>query len=95
MIREKIRKEREAVAHEVKKKIVTYVTAGFGLVVGLAWNDAIKSLIEYFFPAGENSLLAKFIYAFLFTIILAIITIYLSRLFLQDDDLTKEKNSSE
>jgi len=36
----------------VKQKIVTYVIAGFGLVAGLAWNDAIKSLIEYFFRRG-------------------------------------------
>jgi len=93
MIRDKIKKERAAVAREVKQKIVTYVIAGFGLVAGLAWNDAIKSLIEYFFPAGGNTLLAKFIYAFVFTIILAVITIYLSRLLLKEEQaaVVKEK----
>jgi hypothetical protein len=84
-IRQKIKKEREAVGREVRNKIVTYITAGFGLVAGLAWNDAIKSLIEYLFPAGGNTMLAKFVYALVFTIILAVITIYLSRLLLKEE----------
>jgi hypothetical protein len=91
MIREKIKKERAMVALEMRKKIVTYITAGFGLVTGLAWNDAIKSLIEYFFPVGENTMLAKFIYAALLTLMVAIITIYLSRILLREEEIAEKK----
>jgi len=70
---------------EVGEKIVTYLTAAIGLVAGLAWNDAIKALIEFLFPLQKNTLLAKFIYAVILTIILVIITMYLVRLFKNDD----------
>ena len=77
---EKIKKTGHGIKKEVKKKLLTYITAGFGLVVGLAWNDAIKNLIEYVFPLTQNTLLAKFIYALAITIMLAIITYYLNRI---------------
>ena len=65
---------------EVKKKVVGYITAGFGLVAGLAWNDAIRTFIEEFFPKTQNTIAAKFIYAFFITIILVIISIYLVKI---------------
>jgi hypothetical protein len=95
MLKEKIKKEREAVAGEVKKKIVTYITAGFGLVAGLAWNDAIKSLIEYLFPAGGDTMLAKFTYAILLTLAVALVTIYLSRILLKKEEPTKKEKEIE
>ncbi|PIR06003.1 hypothetical protein COY65_00255 [Candidatus Jorgensenbacteria bacterium CG_4_10_14_0_8_um_filter_39_13] len=54
--------------------------AAFGLVAGLAWNEAIKSLIEYIFPLSRNTLLLKFVYAILITLILVFISIYLVKL---------------
>ena len=77
---EKIKKTGKEIKKEVNKKLITYITAGFGLVAGLAWNDAIKSLIEYFFPTTQNTMVAKFIYALAFTVFLAFITFYLNRL---------------
>ena len=61
---------------EVKKKTAGYLAAAFGFVAGLAWNEAIKSLIEELFPLGTNSLIAKFFYAFLVTVILVLVSGY-------------------
>lgn len=54
-----------------KFKIQTYgyLLAAFGLVVGLAWNDAVKALIESVFPSSSDGILAKFIYALLVTLL--------------------------
>ncbi len=65
---------------EAKEKIVGYILAGFGLIAALAWNEAIKSFIDTFFKFSKDSLLAKFIYAFILTLIIVIISIYLSKL---------------
>jgi len=71
---------------EVRKNVLTYVTAAFGLVAGLAWNDAITSLIEYLFPLDKGTISAKFVYAVLITIVLVAVTIYLTRFFKQKDE---------
>lgn len=65
---------------EVREKTLSYITAAFGLVAGLAWNEAIKSLIEYFYPASQNGLLAKFIYALVITLVVVLTSSYLIRL---------------
>ena len=64
----------------VKEKTLSYILAAFGLVAGLAWNEAVKALIEYFYPASQNNLTAKFLYAILVTLIVVIISTYLVRL---------------
>jgi len=82
---EKIKAKGKELRQEVNKKVVSYITAGLGLVAGLAWNEAIKSLIDYLFPPSEgNGLLAKFAYALLITIILVIISLYLANLLSRD-----------
>lgn len=65
---------------EAREKISGYISAGFGLVAGLAWNDAIKELIETFFPNTSNTLVAKFGYAILVTLLAVIVTVYFVRL---------------
>lgn len=65
---------------EIREKTSGYILAAFGLVAALAWNDAIKSLIEYFFPLNKNTVFIKFAYAFLITFLVVIISIYLRRL---------------
>ena len=61
----------------VKEKALKYIMAGFGLVAGLAWNDAIKGLIQELFPLGRDSIFAKFVYALLVTLILVLVSVYL------------------
>ncbi len=67
------------IKHEIRERTVTYITAAFGLVAGLAWNDAVKAVIEYVFPVQKDTLWAKFGYAFALTVIFVCITIYIAR----------------
>ncbi|MCE9585483.1 DUF5654 family protein [Candidatus Nomurabacteria bacterium] len=59
-----------SVNKDIKKQTSGYILTAFGLVVGLAWNDAIKNLIEFLFPLNQNSILAKFLYAIILTILI-------------------------
>lgn len=66
-------------ASELRERTIGYVLTALGLVAGFAWNEAIKSLIEYVFPAAQNGLVAKFVYAGLITLAVVIVTRYLMR----------------
>lgn len=70
---------RPRLASEIRERTVGYILTALGLVAGFAWNEAIKSLIEYVFPVAQNGMVAKFIYAGLITLIVVIITSYLMR----------------
>ena len=72
----KLKAQELRIRKEVKKHTITYILAALSFVVGLAWNDAIKTLIEYFFPLNQDSILAKLIYAFLITFIVVLTTVY-------------------
>lgn len=69
----------ESLQEEVREKMKQYIGAGFGLVAGLAWNDAIKALIEYLFPLEKNSLTAKLIYAIAMTLVVVFVGLSLSK----------------
>jgi uncharacterized membrane protein len=64
---------------EILEQIASLVTAGFGLVAALAWNEVIKEFFATFFPA-PNLLLGKFIYAVIITILVVVITVKLGNL---------------
>ncbi len=81
----KFKKEEERIKKEVKERTIAYIIAAFGLVAGLAWNEAIRTLIENLFPISKNTVLAKFIYAVLMTFIVVVITVYLMRLIKKDE----------
>lgn len=68
------------IKEEVREKTIGYITAAFGLIAGLAWNEAIKSLIDYIFPMSQGGLLVKFVYAALMTLLLVLVTVYLIKL---------------
>src|SRR3989344_6815094 len=76
----KIKEESSGIEKEIRSRTVGYIVTSFGLVAGLAWNEAIKSLIEYFFPLGQNTLLVKFLYALLITLLIVVLSVYLLRL---------------
>lgn len=80
MVLKKIKEEQVVIRKEIKEKTVGYILAALGLVAGLAWNEAIKSLIDQLFPNLGGGVLIKFMYAILITIIIVIATIYLLRL---------------
>ncbi|MGE3278203.1 MAG: DUF5654 family protein [Candidatus Altimarinota bacterium] len=73
-------------AHEVKKKLIGYITGAFALVGALAWNDAIKALIETLYDADRNTIMAKFIYAIVISILVILIGVYLSQMTVEKED---------
>lgn len=85
-ISKKIKSEIKSVRQEVRNRTIGYIAAAFSLVAGLAWNDAIKSLIDYFFPETKNGLQAKFIYAIVLTLVIVVITVYLLRIVKKDEE---------
>lgn len=75
---------------EVLDKIVQLMTAAFGLVAALAWNEAIQTLFtEIFGEAG--GLAAKFFYAVVITVVVVFVTIRLGRL---SDRIKKDEEES-
>jgi len=79
-IKDKIKNKSEEIKKEIRQKTIGYILTALGLVAALAWNEAIKSFIEHFFPLSKNTLLAKFIYAMVITFIVVIFSISLMRL---------------
>ncbi|OFW87407.1 hypothetical protein A3B21_01665 [Candidatus Uhrbacteria bacterium RIFCSPLOWO2_01_FULL_47_24] len=63
----------------ILEQLSTLMTAGFGFVAALAWNEAIQAMFRKFFP--ENSgIVLKFLYAVVITIVVVLITTRLSKL---------------
>ena len=81
----KISEERAKLRKEVRERTFTYLVAAFSLVAGLAWNEAIKSLIDYFLPLSTNTLMAKFIYAVAITIFVVYLTVSLEKLLKREE----------
>jgi hypothetical protein len=75
----KVAQQQNKIATEVREKTSGYILAALGFVVGLAWNDAIKSFIEFLFPLDKNSVFIKFIYALIVTVLIVIGTIILTK----------------
>jgi len=75
----KIKDGIKEIKREFKEKTVTLILGGFGLVAALAWNEAIKTLFETFFPK-KNELIGKFIYAIIVTIVVVIISLHLRKI---------------
>lgn len=55
----------------LRTQTVTYILAAFGFVAGLAWNEAIKALIDALFPLATDGIVAKFVYAVVATVLVA------------------------
>jgi len=75
------------IKQEVGDKTFGYIMTALGLVAGLAWNEAIKSLIDTLFPGSNNGLMAKFLYALVITLFVVLIGVYLTKLFKKNNRL--------
>jgi ABC-type phosphate transport system permease subunit len=71
--------ESRRIRQEVRQQTMSYIIAAFGLVAGLAWNEAIKAMIERLFKDAAQSLSAKFLYAIGITLVVVVMTMYLAR----------------
>lgn len=62
---------------QIKNQAVTYILGALGLVAGLAWNDAIKTLIDFLFPLDKNGIIIKFIYAVIITVVVVLLGLWI------------------
>ncbi|MAG44484.1 hypothetical protein CL633_01185 [bacterium] len=76
----KLKREKRRLESKFNTKLLKYITAGFSVAAGFAWKDAIEDLIDYFFPQTKQGILAKIIYAFVLTLILVVVSLYLSKI---------------
>lgn len=60
-------------------KASTLLTAAFGFVAALAWNDAVQSLVKELFGTAAGSITAKFGYALIITIVFTLISFRISK----------------
>ena len=67
-----------SIKQEILDKIAALVTAAFGLVAALAWNDAIKLLFKELFGTQEQ-VGPMIVYAIFITVIAVILTIIVAR----------------
>lgn len=79
-------RENPRLQREVRKQSFGYVVGALSLVAGLAWNDAIKAIIDYIFPLDRSGLWVKFIYAGVLTFVVILFTVYLGRFFNPPDE---------
>lgn len=64
---------------QVLETFATLITAAFGLVAALAWNEAIKNGINAIFPTGgDGELIGLFVYAIVVTFVAIIFTILIA-----------------
>ena len=60
------------------EKLAVLITAAFGLVAALAWNDTIKAIFVKVFGASDT-VFAMIIYAIVVTVIAVFVTIYIAK----------------
>ncbi|MFO7872430.1 MAG: DUF5654 family protein [Candidatus Undinarchaeales archaeon] len=69
---------RKKLKKELVEKMSTLVTAAFGLVAALAWNDAIKAVFNRVFEKPDH-VLAMLSYAVFVTILAVLITLWVGK----------------
>ena len=60
------------------KTLATLITTAFALVAGLAWNEAIKTVIGLFLQKGSE-VIGMIVYALVVTVIAVVITVVVGR----------------
>lgn len=71
---------------EFRARTVGFIATALGLVVGLAWNDAVTNLIGVIFPIEKNTIIAKFIYAAILTVIVVSVILLLMKFVEESED---------
>lgn len=64
---------------EVMKTIIALMTAAFGMVAALSWNEAIKAIFNYYL-GSDGTMVGMIVYAVVVTVIVVLITILLARM---------------
>lgn len=82
---EEFKEKEKNLRKELRVQSIGYIVAALGLVVGLSWNDAIKSVIDHFFSTEGSGILAKFVYALAVTVLIILLSQFLLRLTRKDE----------
>lgn len=85
------KKENNYLRRELRKQSFGYIVGALSLVAGLAWNDAIKAVIEYVFPLDRNGIWVKFVYAGALTFGVILFTVYVGQVLNPPDEPLKDK----
>lgn len=80
---------------DAQNQAIGYITGAFGIVAGLAWNNAITAFIEAIFPLKSDTIIAKFIYALLLTAVIVVLTRYLINVFADKQNSKKGEQAKE
>ncbi len=89
-----VQKEVAELRRELFQKGISWILAGFGIMAGLAWNEAVKSLFDFLLGPTKASLMAKFVYAIVVTIVAVMVTRELSDLVGVDNSTKSEEKKS-
>jgi uncharacterized membrane protein YdbT with pleckstrin-like domain len=76
---EKVGHDARRVSKKFLEKTGIYLMAGLGLVVGLAWNDAIQALVKELVPIGTGTVVLKFVYAMIITAVLVVVSMRMEK----------------
>lgn len=74
---EKINNNLREAKKEVLLQTFTLINGAFALVAALAWNEAIKAVIDRYFVAGSG-LYSRFTYAIVITVIVVFVSRYIA-----------------
>lgn len=90
-VQKMVGKDVEAMRKTAREKVWGYIAAALGLVAGLAWNEAIKGLIDHYFPIQRDSVWAKLWYAILITAIVVFVMVKLEKYFKQEEEKAEKE----
>jgi hypothetical protein len=82
---ERLNAERKAATQVIRERMSGAIIGAFGLVAGIAWNDAVKALIDHFYPPSQGGdILPKFLYALIVTVIVSILIYVITKILIRD-----------
>ncbi len=76
----RLREHNKKIKIEVVNKLSALITAGFGLVAALAWNDTIKAIVSKFFGSPGDQITAMIVYALIITLVAVMATVWIGRI---------------
>ncbi len=81
-----LKEEKDKIEMAFRRRTEGYIITAFGIVAGLAWNEAVKALMGYLFPIEKDTILVKFLYAIIMTAVLVLMSLYVVRFINKKDD---------
>jgi hypothetical protein len=73
----KAKQKAKEAKQEFLLQTLNLINAAFALVAALAWNEAIKALLDRYFKSG-SALISRFLYAILITLLVVLVGRYIA-----------------